>query len=270
MISRPRPFGWSSTKASRFPPLPAISTDRSGGGRPAERTLTWVDRKGTEQPFPLPPRGYEHPRLSPDGQRVALNIDEGNKSDVWVYEIPRGTLTRLTLDGGGISPVWAPDGRKITYTSDKEEVPGFSGKLQTTAGTPKSCWPAVEIPKNSASWSPNGDTLAFTEFDTVTKGDIWVVSPKDDRSHGRSCEPHSTKRLLPSPPMGAGWPSNPMNRAEMRYTCSRSPGQAAKYSVSIQRRNRTGLVSGWTRTLLPQWRSDDGRRYHAPAHVPCI
>jgi len=151
----------------------------SGGGRPGERTLTWVDRKGTEQPFPLPPGGYEYPRLSPDGQRVALDIDEGNKSDVWVYEIPRGTLTRLTLDGGGLSPEWAPDGRKITYASDKGGGSRIFWKTADNSGSAEELLASGGNPQSSASWSPNSDTLAFTEFDTVTKGDIWVVSPKD-------------------------------------------------------------------------------------------
>ena len=37
-----------------------------------ERSLVWVDRSGTIQPLPLPPRAYMMPRLSPDGQQVAL------------------------------------------------------------------------------------------------------------------------------------------------------------------------------------------------------
>ena len=38
------------------------------------RTLVWVDRQGRETPIPAPPRAYVHPRLSPDGTRVALYI----------------------------------------------------------------------------------------------------------------------------------------------------------------------------------------------------
>ena len=49
-----------------------------GGAGSSERTLRWVDRDGKEQPVPLPPRTYRHPRLSPDGQRIVLDIDEGN------------------------------------------------------------------------------------------------------------------------------------------------------------------------------------------------
>ena len=36
--------------------------------------------------------------LSPDGKRLAITI-VGASSDVWVYELTRGTFTRLTVDG---------------------------------------------------------------------------------------------------------------------------------------------------------------------------
>ena len=37
----------------------------------ATRTLVWVDRQGREAPIQAPPRAYVHPRLSPDGARIA-------------------------------------------------------------------------------------------------------------------------------------------------------------------------------------------------------
>jgi len=49
-----------------------------------ERTLVWVDRKGAPQPLPAPPRAYMSPRLSPDGQRVAVGIDVGPNGGVCV------------------------------------------------------------------------------------------------------------------------------------------------------------------------------------------
>jgi len=78
----------------------SLSTDGSlayvsGGSRVGERTLLWVDRNGGTQPLPAPPRGYLSPRLSPDGQRLAVGI-QGTNPGLWLYELTRGTLTRLT------------------------------------------------------------------------------------------------------------------------------------------------------------------------------
>jgi eukaryotic-like serine/threonine-protein kinase len=53
------------------------------------RTLVWVDRQGREEPFEAPTRRYLAPRLSPDGIRVALEID----NDIWVFDRTRNTFT---------------------------------------------------------------------------------------------------------------------------------------------------------------------------------
>lgn len=37
---------------------------------PESNSLVWVDRQGVEEP--LPPRAYGNPRLSPDGQKLAV------------------------------------------------------------------------------------------------------------------------------------------------------------------------------------------------------
>src|SRR6516162_4533645 len=86
-----------------------------------ERTLAWVDRKGTSQPLSAPPHPYGGPRLSPDGQRVAVGAVGivGGNTGVWVYDLARGTLTRLIETGRTLlaSPIWTPDGKRLTFQS---------------------------------------------------------------------------------------------------------------------------------------------------------
>src|SRR5260370_40837572 len=56
-------------------------------------------------------------RISPQGDRVALQIDAG-VNDIWVLDLARGVRTRLTF--GPIAntfPVWSPDGKWIAYTT---------------------------------------------------------------------------------------------------------------------------------------------------------
>ena len=85
----------------------------------AQTELVWVDRKGGEQPLPAPAHAYRNPRLSPDGQRVAITIDELGSQE-WLLDISRGTLTRLTFEGsynGAIA--WTPDGKRIAFGTDR-------------------------------------------------------------------------------------------------------------------------------------------------------
>jgi eukaryotic-like serine/threonine-protein kinase len=86
---------------------------RTGGVAGANlRTLQWLDAAGKAEPLLAKPGPYEQPRLSPDGQRLAL--DDG--SDIWVYEARRDRMTPLTFGGGAnLVPVWSPGGRYIAF-----------------------------------------------------------------------------------------------------------------------------------------------------------
>jgi eukaryotic-like serine/threonine-protein kinase len=80
-------------------------------------SIYWLDRRGTFTPLREAPGNYYMPAFSPDGKRLALAVNDGNKSDIWVYDLSRDTLTRLTFRGNNLSPIWTPDGQRITYVS---------------------------------------------------------------------------------------------------------------------------------------------------------
>ena len=42
-------------------------------GANASRSVVWVDRNGRIEPLGLEPGSYLYPRMSPDGERVALD-----------------------------------------------------------------------------------------------------------------------------------------------------------------------------------------------------
>ena len=81
----------------------------------ADRSLAWVDRHGTIQALPAPPRSYSAPRLSPDSKRVAVHTLAPNQ--VWSFDITRGALSAVTVDGQSDQGVFAPDGKRIAFRS---------------------------------------------------------------------------------------------------------------------------------------------------------
>ena len=83
------------------------------------RTLVWVDRSGKEEPIAAEPHAYMHPRVSPDGTRIAVySLDQ--QEDVWIWDLGRAQLTRLTHDPGtDWNPVWTPDSQRIVFSSNR-------------------------------------------------------------------------------------------------------------------------------------------------------
>jgi hypothetical protein len=90
------------------------------GGQRTLRSLVWVDRKGHEEPIKAPLRDYVTPRVSPDSTRLALQIIDPENTDIWIWDLAREQLRRLTFAAGSDGlPFWTPDGRRIIFNSDR-------------------------------------------------------------------------------------------------------------------------------------------------------
>jgi Tol biopolymer transport system component len=127
----------------------------------------WVDRKGVEQPFAGEPVGpYLTSRISPDGQKVVTAMRRGatRSADLWVYDIARGTPTRLTFTGDNSSPVWSPDSSRVVFSGLR--VIGADG-----SGQPASL-STSEIVRTPAAWSAAG--ITFLQRTPAGSG-IWTL-----------------------------------------------------------------------------------------------
>jgi Tol biopolymer transport system component/predicted Ser/Thr protein kinase len=136
-------------------------------------TLEWLDRKGAAQALPAPPQQYMGVRLSPDGQHAAVVIrtgGAGGRADIWICELARGALTRLTSAGGiGENPVWTPDGRRVAFTNEQD------GKTYWVpadgSGRPEQLLPSQEQ-ASPGSWTPDGKMLLYN---SGAPAHIWTL-----------------------------------------------------------------------------------------------
>lgn len=83
------------------------------------RRIALVSFEGVEQVLPFETRAFQNVALSPDGRSVATTIYERGASDLWVGDIARGVLQRLSSEGGNVDPVWSRDGTWIYFASTR-------------------------------------------------------------------------------------------------------------------------------------------------------
>jgi Tol biopolymer transport system component len=156
----------------------------SGDGRIAYRAtgaervqLTWHDRTGNTVGTASPPdaQGLLAPELSPDGRRVAADRTVQGNRDVWLIDLVRGGLTRLTF-GPSVEgfPIWAPDGTRLAFESNRKGRYGLYVRPSTAVGTEE----AIADSSNNRwplDWSKDGRFLLYHEDDPKTGSDIWAL-----------------------------------------------------------------------------------------------
>jgi len=174
------------------------------------------------------------PAVSPDGTKLALISDKDGWVDLYVADADGGNLKRLTKSPEDeSSPCWSPDGKWICFATKIGErrrlakIPADGGEIQVISTStapnptepdwsPDGKWiaftsqtsefdicvmpadgskdPAVLVPGEAPSWSPNSRTLIFSHSvryqQTLSVLDVFTKQVKDvGRIAGSDSEP---------------------------------------------------------------------------------
>jgi serine/threonine protein kinase len=149
-------------------------------------TLVWVNRQGKEELLAAAPNEYGVFKISPDGTRVALTVGEMGKADIWIWDLARETMARLTFDAGqDSSPLWTPDGKRIVYFSAPEggAMGGIYRKAADGTGEVEKLGSASDRGLFPFSWSRDGKTLVLFEVGlSPLQTDIGMMSMEGDHA----------------------------------------------------------------------------------------
>ena len=157
-----------------------------------EYTMVWVDRTGRETPvdpgwtFRLTQFGDNVGwDLSPDGTRLAIGLSTDAGDDIWVKQLPRGPLSRVSYESAAeFRPRWMPDGVSLMFGSNRTGV-GTGGLYRRPAnGTgADSLIQRATGGIFEGAWSPDGRWLLFRTGGVVGPAggrDIVGIRPRVD------------------------------------------------------------------------------------------
>jgi eukaryotic-like serine/threonine-protein kinase len=150
---------------------------RAEGGA---RSLVWVNRDGTAEKLPLPPRSYLRPRISPDSHKLAIEI-EGSNHDIYVYDFASEVLSNITTNGVSHWPVWSPDGHAIGYRSGPMGAFKLWQVPADRSHAPRQLQ-AEGVSQSVESYSPDGRVIAYTAMGPGAPSRIMLASTQGDES----------------------------------------------------------------------------------------
>jgi Tol biopolymer transport system component len=165
----------SATVAGKFDvsQTGALVYQQGAGTGLAMPTVQWLDSMGKQELLLAKPGLYSTLRLSPDGKRLAVTVQDSANRDILVYEWQHDRTNKLTFGGVYDNPVWTPDGQYVVFRSPTAaarmlwaRADGSGQPQQLTQGKP-----TQQIPW---SFSPVGNRLAFVE-----NSQIWTVSTEE-------------------------------------------------------------------------------------------
>lgn len=186
--------------------------------------------------------------------------------DVWVFDLRRGTQTRLTFDGKNAYPIWTPDGKKIIYATFSDDKPDVNRgiradilkiKAADNSGPEQNLLPSPSDFAAFPSISADGRHLVFQSNGAKTGWDVWGVDLQGERKPFPLVQTPFLE-LLPSISPDGKWVayiSNETGRTEVYITTF--AGDGAKWQVSTDGGRE------------PRWRGD-GKELFFSAHDSSI
>ena len=148
--------------------------------------LLWMDRAGRTTTMRTTAAQWANPRFSPDGRRLAMDITANGNTDIWVYDLERDQMLKLTSDPAEERrPVWTPDGSRIVFASRRPGGGSFELYWQRADGSGKAeRLLEGSVSREPGSWDPKGKVLAFTETGPGAPEKLMTVTIDGDERTG--------------------------------------------------------------------------------------
>jgi eukaryotic-like serine/threonine-protein kinase len=142
--------------------------------------LVLVDERGQVRPLLDSARAYLHPRLSPDGRRLAVEVRSGTANEIWIASLAGGTFERLTRGGFSDRPEWTPDGSRVLYSSSRAVANPLWWQPADGSGAPEIVYRGPD-PIREGVFTPDGRTIVFRTDSRDSARDLYRLPLDGER-----------------------------------------------------------------------------------------
>jgi Tol biopolymer transport system component len=219
--------------------------------------LVWCDLNGKElATLPMAPGKYDDIEMSPDERHAVVESSPRiGVSDLWLADLDRGAVTRLSNEAGENSQaLWSPDGARVVFTSNA--LGGYSKFVVTNVetGASETFLEDEHVFMNLFGWTPDGREIVYGRQEPKTRWDIWVltIDGKTATSRPFLATPYFEDRGVVSP--DGKWMAYRSNESDrMEIYVQAFPNGGSKYRVTMHGGNDV------------EWSADGRRLYYGSA-----
>jgi Tol biopolymer transport system component len=147
----------------------------AGGAAGLSNQFVWYDHRGKLLGPVGAPGNTVTPAISPDEKMVAYSRSAGDRLDIWVRDLARGTERRFASSASDnyAAPFWSPNADRIlymhgTYTLYQKTTNGTGQEEALLAGK-------SSTPTRPYQWSRDGKFIVYGSRSPKTRDDIWVL-----------------------------------------------------------------------------------------------
>jgi eukaryotic-like serine/threonine-protein kinase len=225
------------------------------GASDADRELVWMDRAGKRLGVVGKPGAFREFAVSPDEKTLAVMVGNFSQSDIWLEDMGRGVLSRVTFRAGvNRDPMWSPDSGRVvfaaqapgTYTADiYRKLSGGNGQEELLLHAGINGYPQ--------DWSPDGKWIVYQQTGQKTPGDLWLLPLSGDRKPVPYLQTPFVESSAKFSPDGKWMAYQSNESGQFQVYVQTIPASGAKYQISS--------AGGG----LPQWRRDGRELFYISA-----
>jgi Tol biopolymer transport system component len=194
-------------------------------GQPRQVSLVLVDRDGHKTPVGFLPAHTFAPRISPDGKRVAYDIEDGT---VWIAELSNLAAPRKATAGRDHYPMWSASGDQIVFIVDEKDQQALYIERSDGTGTAE----RLATARAPESWSAQNQTISFITLSNYYS--IWTYSLRDKKATPLIDTPGVTQHSSKFSPDGKWIAYTSIETGRFEVFVQPFPRTGAKFRVTKQ------------------------------------